>query len=371
MKRESIPVAALIRIALILAIAALGVGLSIALAHLLDALDGTLFIFAGAIFLAYALTPLVSRLRRSMPQWAAVSIAYLLLLSVVAFFFAIVVPPAVAEMRQFLGSVPAIAAAVQRKIMSGSLFTHLPPEMQDWLAVVPDRLAKLLETYGVPLAQHGINVILSAASVTLSAIIIPILAAYLLFDASGLRRAALGVVPERHRAKALAIAADLNEVLGCFIRGQILDGIIVGTLIGTMLALNHVPYALLIGTISAFLNLVPYLSILTVIPSVLLALAYNGWQNALFVAALFGIIQQLDCNFIEPYVMRVNVSLAPTIIISAIVGLTALFGPFGTFIAVPLAAMLRVVKLHFAPAPPTEECDELEARASALRRFSS
>ena len=233
-------------------------------------------------------------------------------------------------MREFFGSVPVIAAAVRQKIIGGSLFAHLPAEIQGEIAVLPERLAKSLATYGLPLAQHGIGVLLSAASVTLSAIVIPILAAYLLFDAPGLRRAALGLVPAEHRPKALAIAADLNDVLGCFIRGQILDGIIVGTLIGTMLGLNHVPYALLIGTASAFLNLVPYLSILTVIPSVLLALAYNS-----------------------------------------IIGMTALFGAFGTFVAVPLAAMLRVLKLHFAPAPPTDECEAVEARASALRRFSS
>ena len=162
-------------------------------------------------------------------------------------------------------------------------------------------------------------------------------------------------------------SSDLSAAIGAFVHGQVLDGAIVAVMIAVMLWIMHVPYALLIGVAAGFLNLVPYLgAIAGFIPSVLLALGYNGWQNALVVALLFGVIQQIDGTFILPRIMKANVSLSPVMIIVSILVGSALFGVVGTFLAVPVAAMLRVFKIHFAPAPSLEEMAALEPRAKAL-----
>ncbi len=362
----------LVRILVTLAIAALTLAFVVAFVELLALMSGVLPILAGAIFLAYAIAPVVALLRRrlpGLPSVVAVSMTYVVLLSIVASLFLVIVPPLTSQAQQLFASIPSIAQLAQRAIIASGVLAHLPPAIQAYLSALPAEMAKALTTYGPMLARRGLGVIASVVSVAVSLIVVPVLAAYLIFDASDLKRSVLGFVPPDHRPKAMAIMADLNDVLGGFIRGQIIDGVIVGTLIGTMLALNHVPYALLIGVVSALLNFVPYLSILSIVPSALLALAYNGWQGALVVAVLFAIIEQIDGNFIEPFVMRVNVALSPTVLIVAIVAFTALFGPFGAFIAVPIAAMLRVVKLHAAPAPVPRELAADEAPAADLRRF--
>jgi len=138
-------------------------------------------------------------------------------------------------------------------------------------------------------------------------------------------------------------------------------------MIALMLYLMHVPYALLIGVTAGVLNLVPYLgSIAGFIPSVALALGYNGWQNAIEVAILFAVIQQIDGSFILPRIMKANVSLSPVVIVVSILIGSALFGVVGTFLAVPVAAMLRVFKVHFAPAPSPAEMISLETSATTL-----
>jgi predicted PurR-regulated permease PerM len=121
-----------------------------------------------------------------------------------------------------------------------------------------------------------------------------------------------------------------------------------------MLTVMHVPYALLIGVAAGVLNFIPYAgAVIGFIPSVLLALAFNGPTNALIVAILFAVIQQIDGNFIAPRVLKDNVGLSPLYIILAILVGSELFGIIGTFLAVPVAAMLRVLREQLLPRKAT------------------
>jgi predicted PurR-regulated permease PerM len=133
-------------------------------------------------------------------------------------------------------------------------------------------------------------------------------------------------------------------------------------MIFVMLTATHVPYALLIGIAAGILNFIPYAgAVVGFVPSVILALAYNGPGNALLVAVLFAVIQQIDGNFVAPRVLKENVGLSPLYIILAILIGSELFGLVGTFLAVPVAAMLRVLleQLLPKPAPPSEAPPEL------------
>jgi len=72
------------------------------------------------------------------------------------------------------------------------------------------------------------------------------------------------------------------------------------------------------------------------------------------VAGLFALIQQIDGNFVAPRVLKDNVGLSPLYIILAILVGSELFGLPGTFLAVPVAAMLRVLREHLVPQPVSE-----------------
>ena len=81
-----------------------------------------------------------------------------------------------------------------------------------------------------------------------------------------------------------------------------------------MLAIMHVPYALLIGIAAGILNFIPYAgAIVGFLPSVVLALLVNGPTNALIVAGLFALIQQIDGNFVAPRVLKDNCRLVAAV----------------------------------------------------------
>jgi predicted PurR-regulated permease PerM len=264
----------------------------------------------------------------------------------------LIVPPFTADAQQLIRTFPDLISRMQNELLhpTSPLVARIPVADRVYMANYPAQIGALVQNYGFATAQRTLSVLLSAVSVVATFIIVPVLAAYILLDAENIEQALIRVVPLRNRPRAVAVLEDLDAVVGGFIRGQIIDGAIVGTLIGTMLWIMHVPYALLIGVLGGTLNLIPYAgAIVSFFPAVILAMLYNGFSNAALVAVLFGVIHQVDGNVIAPRILRANVGLSPVWIILAILGGSELFGLPGAFLAVPTVAILRVLLLHFLP----------------------
>ncbi|HTV72233.1 MAG TPA: AI-2E family transporter [Candidatus Acidoferrales bacterium] len=309
-------------------------------------------LLVAAIFLAYLIQPLVRRLSARMPRIAAIAIVYLFVAMVIALIVLLIVPPLTADAQQLIRTFPGLIARMQNELLhpTSPLVARIPAADRIYMANYPAQVGALIQNYGFATAQRTIAVLLSAVSIVATFIIVPVLAAYILLDAENIEQALIRVVPPANRPRAVALLQDLDAVVGGFIRGQLIDGTIVGTLIGTMLWIMHVPYALLIGVLGGALNLIPYAgAIVSFFPAVILAMLYNGFSNAAVVALLFGVIHQVDGNVIAPRILRANVGLSPVWIILAILGGSELFGLPGAFLAVPTAAIIRVLLLHFLP----------------------
>ncbi|HTU83307.1 MAG TPA: AI-2E family transporter [Candidatus Acidoferrales bacterium] len=326
-------------------------------------------VILAAILLTYLIAPIVGFFRRRMPLLVALLLVYLIIGVALAVAFVVIVPPLVGQARSLLVSLPPIVSSFQHQLADphNPIAEKLPPDLRNYVNTLPAQISGFAARYGLGLVQGTLGAFFSIVTLFMSLIIVPIFSMYLFSDASIVKRSFLGFVPPAARPKTLAILADLNATIGAFIRGQVLDGLILGAMITAMLWIMHVPYALLIGVSAGILNLIPYLgAIVGFIPSVLLAWIFNGWESALIVGILFGVIQQIDGSLILPRIMKDSVALSPLIIIAAILIFSALFGLVGTFLAVPVAAMLRVLKLHFAPAPPDAEYANDQKRALSL-----
>jgi predicted PurR-regulated permease PerM len=362
----------LLRALLILSVVGIAAALMVGALQLLGATSTACVVILASIVVAYVLLPLLRRLQRYMPMPAALGLAYLAFFAGLALIVWTIVPPLISQAQQLATSLPGLIEHLQAEIAdrNSPFMSRFPEGVRTWLQTLPEQIGLLVSKYGISIAQRTLGILTSAASVFLSLIIVPILTAYLFFDSSEIKRATMGFVPPSWRPKTLAILSDLNDVLGSFVRGQLLDGAILGTLIWLLLVIMHVPYALLIGVAAGILNFIPYVgAIIGFFPSVLLALVYNDWKNALIVAIGFGVIQQVDGNVIVPRIMKSQVQLSPVLLITSILLFSGLFGVVGTFLAVPVTAMARVLKLHFAPAPAPAEVASDEALGVSLKKF--
>lgn len=362
----------LIRMLLVLACVALSFAIAAFVVHLVRSFFTIAIIVVGSIFLIYLMAPAIGWLQRYMKKHWAVALAFVGLVAIIALFVLIIVPPLVSQGAQFAAALPGAAARATTAVSdpNSGLGRFLPTSIRNELAQLPQRLFSLTARFAVTLGKQGFAAIVSGFGLMLIFIIIPVLAAYALFDYPELQRGLLGFVPKDRRPQTIAILHDVSAVIGAFVRGQLLDCLIVGTMIGVWLLIMGVPFALVIAVAAGIFNLIPYVgAIAGFIPSVLLALAYNGWQNALIVAIGFAVIQQIDGDFVVPRIMNANVKLSPVIIILSIVAFGGLFGILGAFVAVPIAAILRVLKLHFAPSPSPAEIEADRQAGLPLMKF--
>ena len=118
------------------------------------------------------------------------------------------------------------------------------------------------------------------------------------------------------------------------------------------------PYALLVGVMATCLTIIPFLGAITTCVSALViaVVAFGDWQHPAMVLAVFAAVQGLEGLVIQPKIMGDRVGLHPvTIIIALMVGTTLLGGILGGILAIPLAAVLRVLMARYIWRKPVGE----------------
>lgn len=306
----------------------------------------------GATFFTYVIYPWVRRLSRRVPLGAAIAIVYVTIAIAVGFGVAVVVPALAADAQSLVKAGPGMVRTAQDYLSDPTRapFRWLPENVRAYAVTLPLQLERLAAQYAGEAARGALGFVLSTVALLATVVVIPVLSVYLMFEWPGVLAGFMRAVPPRARPKTQAVLHDLDRVLGGFIRGQLTVGAAVGIAITLMLLVMHVKYAVLIGVAAGLLDVIPYVgAVVAFVPSVLIALFTDGATHALLVAGLFVVIFQLEGHVIAPRIVSDSVGLTPLAVIIAILIGAELGGPLGMFLAVPVAAVLRVLFLHAIP----------------------
>jgi predicted PurR-regulated permease PerM len=336
----------------VLALVALAAVMLFAVLQFVGRIGSVAVIVFGAIFFTYAIYPVVKRLNRYVPLGWSIAIVYLGIGALAAFAFAFVVPALYDDVQSLAHATPSIVASLQAQLADpkNPLIARLPDPAREYLAKVPQQLVAFGERYGAEGASRVLNFLLSIFALVATVVIIPVLSIYLMIEEKSLIAGFMRVVPEKWRPEAASVLRDLDAVLGGFIRGQILVGIVIGAFITVALLVLHVKYAVLIGVAGGIGDIIPYVgAFVGFVPAVILAFVNDGWQHALVVTIVFIVIFQLEGHFIAPKIVSDSVGLSPLTVIVAILIGGELLGVLGMFVAVPVAGILRVALLHALP----------------------
>lgn len=143
--------------------------------------------------------------------------------------------------------------------------------------------------------------------------------------------------------KIKGVFTDMNNTFSGYIGGQITDAIIMATLISISFSIVGINYALVIGIVSGFSNLIPYVgAIVAFILAVGVGLLSGTPIKALYAAIIVLVLQQIDSIFIVPRVVGKSVELHPVLVLLSLSIFGSLFGLFGMVVAVPVTALIKL-----------------------------
>jgi predicted PurR-regulated permease PerM len=336
----------------VLTLVALAAVMLFAVLQFVGRIGSVAIVVIGAVFFTYAIYPLVKRLNTYVSLGWSIAIVYLGIGALAAFVFAFVFPALYDDVQSLAHATPSIVDGLQRQLADpkNPLVERLPEPARDYLAKVPEQLVAFGERYGAEGASRVLNFVVSIFALVATVVIIPVLSIYLMIEEQSIIAGFMRVMPEKWRPEAASVLRDLDSVLGGFIRGQILVGIVIGAFITVALLVLHVKYAVLIGVAGGIGDIIPYVgAFVGFVPAVILAFVNDGWQHALVVTIVFIAIFQLEGHFIAPKIVSDSVGLSPLTVIVAILIGGELQGVLGMFVAVPVAGILRVALLHALP----------------------
>lgn len=178
------------------------------------------------------------------------------------------------------------------------------------------------------------------------AFVVPFLAFYILKDFEVFERAIIKYVPKSHRKNTIRLLKDVDTALGSYIRGQLLVCLIIGTFAYIGYLLVGMPYALLLASIVAITNVIPYLGPFIGAAPALFMASTISMKMMLLVVIVNTVCQILESNIISPQVVGRTLHLHPLIIILAVLVGGQLAGVAGMILAVPIFASGKVIIQH-------------------------
>lgn len=178
--------------------------------------------------------------------------------------------------------------------------------------------------------------------------LIPVVTFYLLLDWDHLKLKVLNLFPRRYQSRTEALATECDEVLGAFIKGQLLVMLCLSVIYATGLWLVGLKLALLVGLIAGLASIVPYLGAIIGIGAGLLAgwFQFGDWLPLVWIAMVFGVGQLLESFALTPLLVGDKIGLHPVTVIFAIMAGGQLAGFVGVLIALPVAAVVMVLLRH-------------------------
>lgn len=325
-----------------------GIIILLLLLMIFSVLHDTLMPFIISAVLAYIFNPLVSVLEKKMPRSIASLLGMLIGFLIILALLLVIVPMLIQQIFVLIQRLPAIVDYVQQHLLpwwnQSWLGAYLQIDVQHLIQLARDNM-HLLQRHiqkimSLVLQKSGV-----LASSVMNIILLPLLLYYFLLDWKKWSSAIQQAVPRRYLSTYQRITHNLDQVLGAFMRGQILVMIIMGTFYGTGLSFIGLNSGFSIGMVAGVLVFIPYLGAFTGLLLATLAaiLQFQNGYDIILVWSVFLLGQLLESYVITPKIVGESIGLSPFWIIFSLMAFGQLLGFVGMLSALPLAAMCLVL----------------------------
>lgn len=315
---------------------------------LIDILSSVLLPFVVAWLIAYLLEPMVQynckllRIRKRLIPVLVTLFECILLLSALSVF---VVPSILNEMHH-------LAGAVTTYSIEHNNVNQIPAEIQDYIRDNIDFIAiskqltgqdwrSLLNTVG-SFISGGYNIVMGI----FSWFVVLLYIVFIMLDYERLLSGFKHLVPPRYRQLTFSILDNVTRSMNHYFRGQALVASIVGILFAIGFLIIGLPMAIVLGLFIGLLNMVPYLQLISLVPTTILCLVWSVdgggsfWNLWLSAMAVYIVVQCIQDLFLIPKIMGRAMGMNPALILLSLSIWGTLMGFIGLIIALPLTTLL-------------------------------
>jgi predicted PurR-regulated permease PerM len=310
----------------------------------------TITIFVIAAFIAFGVQPVAVRLERRMPKPLAITVVFLGLLLAVAIFLVIVVPLTINQVQLLAANLPSYAAALQNWVFAtqASLEQHfptiqIPASELNFGKIGATQISGAMTATIASLGAIAVNTA-TGFFIAFSSII---LSFFFLLNDTQISEWFTSLFPPRRRQTAQKLAAEVTELFGNYISGQVIVSAITGAVIAIFTAIIGFKFSLIIGIISAVAYAIPIIGMLIAeLIAVPMCAPQGLWMIIWVQVIMFGMARISD-NVLVPKIMGKSVGVSPIGAMFAVFAGGELFGIPGLILGIPAAALIKILWRYF------------------------
>lgn len=318
-------------------------------------LQSVLLLLVLAIFFAYLIAPLVELVHRPlklggrerlMPRPVAIGIVYLAIFGSIGLAVFLLLPQVGDQFYALGQQAPGYYKSMSERAQSlGRVYERLPPSARE---PVKQTIAQTIKGVGEYVQASAVSTASFAIAHAPWLVLIPILAFFLLKDADSFRRSALQMLPRgRLRWRGDELFQDVNSTLAAYIRAQLIACLLIGILCTFGFILIGVPYALVLGLIAGLFEFIPLAGPLAVAVIAVVVASFHSGGTATAALVFLIVLRILQDYVFYPRIIGQGIHLHPLAVILAILSGAELAGIAGIFLAIPLIAVISVTYRHW------------------------
>lgn len=341
------------------------------LAYAINRLSHVLELFTIGLLLAMAINPAVVWFeKRHTRRWVSVTALVVILAGIIIGGLASLLPSLVDQSTKFINDAPSIGNTLQKHL---TWMDRRFPEAH--VSELANRLQSEASQSLSGIQSTATTIFTASVTTVVEAVLVVFLVVFVLCDPHPLVRGLRGALPAQWQDEVTRIGELVVAKVQAWIQGSLILMLFIAVLDTIGLLILGVPYALLWGVLSGLLEIIPTLGpIIAAVPPAIVGLTIpNHPITALYVLALYTVIQQIESNLLVPFIMSNKVRLHPVTLLCFLLVMAEFLGVFGALIATPLAAVLKVLymelyyrRLH-GSLPPEEANDPTRLKLKRRR----
>ena len=295
---------------------------------------GALSLILIAVLVALALNPAVEFfVCRGWQRGPAATAVFLIALIVLAIVAVVALPPIIGQVTDLADGLPALAKG------------HGPLGYLQRQYHLVDHVRAAVGT-----GDSALSVALGVAATGVSLVVVAFLTFFMLLEGPAWFERLLGLVPDHARVHCERVGDGISRTVAGFVAGTFITALIAGLLATIVLFATGVPYAIPVGLLVAFLDLLPIVGAILAIAVLATVSLTQGLIQAVIVVGIFFVYHQLEVYYLRPVIYGRTIELSPLAVLVTVVIGTGLAGLMGAIAAIPVAGAIQAAITELAAA---------------------